>query len=105
MSVLKFMSLWVVGTFLFGAMVMTGVVQIDKVLNQGTVTTEGKVISINKGLLTDCIEISKTTVGESAISSFCVWYEVELPKLKSTVEVIYTKSPYLFKDKITVKEI
>jgi hypothetical protein len=89
--------------FIFGA--MGGIInQVDKLLNQGTTVVEGKVISIEKGVFTDCVEISKSTMGESSMVSYCVYYNIELPKLKSNIEITFVKSPFLFKDRIFIKE-
>lgn len=72
---------------------------------QSTVITQGTVIAVSSGPITDCIEVSKTTVGESSIVRFCVYDDVELPKIKDYVEITFKTSPFLFMDSVTVKQI
>lgn len=97
---LLFIASMILVTFLFG------VGSSMKLLNQGNIIAEGVVLSHEVGPIQDCVEISKTTVGESSIEKFCVFDSIKnMPSVGDKIEINYTKSPWLFMNRIKVETI
>lgn len=85
--------------------IILGVFQLKAFVLQGSTVSKGQLISYKRGLR-NCVKISLTTQGESAISTYCSFFNISnVPKLRSNVKVVYNQNLILGTNTVEIKEI
>lgn len=98
-DLLKFISVFVIISMLISLLV----IQTVKILNQGTEITEGKLVSYSNSLTSNCVKVSQSKIGESAIEIYCSFLKIKnVPNLGENIKLKKIRSPFLLMDRIEI---
>jgi hypothetical protein len=89
--------------FVFALVILMSAAAI-KLFGSGQLMTEGKVLSRYNRFIYECVEVSKTTMGESNVSTFCSRFSfLKDVKVGERVKVKQYLSPFLFMDQVELE--